>query len=61
MDTPFRWTKQVASYFGGTRNAMVISWPKGIQDDQGKVREQNWQGLKNRGFIMVLLKSLWKV
>ncbi|EGJ30541.1 MULTISPECIES: arylsulfatase [Moorena] len=30
-DSPFRWTKQVASYFGGTRNPMVISWPDGIQ------------------------------
>jgi arylsulfatase len=31
MDTPFQWTKQVASHFGGTRNAMVISWPKRIK------------------------------
>ena len=28
-DTPFQWTKQVASHFGGTRNGMVIPWPKG--------------------------------
>ena len=27
-DTPFAWTKQVASSFGGTRNGMVIHWPK---------------------------------
>lgn len=27
LDAPFRWTKQVASYFGGTRNPMVVSWP----------------------------------
>lgn len=39
MDTPFRWTKQVASYFGGTRNATVISWPKQIKD-KGRVRDQ---------------------
>ena len=26
-DTPFQWTKQVASHYGGTRNGMVISWP----------------------------------
>lgn len=32
MDTPFQWTKQVASHFGGTRNALVISWPKRIKD-----------------------------
>jgi arylsulfatase A-like enzyme len=30
MCTPFQWTKQVASHYGGTRNGMVISWPKGI-------------------------------
>ena len=30
-DAPFRWTKQIASYFGGTRNPMVVSWPKGIE------------------------------
>lgn len=32
-DTPFRYTKLVASHFGGTRNPMVISWPKRIQPD----------------------------
>ena len=31
MDTPFQWTKQVASHFGGTRNGMVISYPKRIK------------------------------
>ena len=30
-DTPFTWTKQVASDFGGTRNGMVVHWPKGIK------------------------------
>jgi len=30
MDTPFQWTKQVASHFGGTRNGLVISWPNRI-------------------------------
>jgi arylsulfatase len=35
MDTPFQWTKQVASHFGGTRNAAVISWPKRIKDAGG--------------------------
>jgi arylsulfatase len=35
MDTPFQWTKQVASHFGGTRNGLVISWPKRIQDKDG--------------------------
>lgn len=33
-DTPFRYTKLVASHFGGTRNPMVISWPKGIKADK---------------------------
>ena len=32
-DTPFHHTKLVASHFGGTRNPMVISWPKGIKPD----------------------------
>ncbi|MBP6877051.1 MAG: arylsulfatase [Phenylobacterium sp.] len=39
MNTPFQWTKQVASHFGGTRNPMVISWPKGIAD-KGGLRDQ---------------------
>ncbi len=38
-DTPFTWTKQVASNFGGTRNGMVVHWPKGIQA-KGEVRPQ---------------------
>ena len=39
MDSPFTYTKQVASDFGGTRNGMVIHWPKGIKA-QGEVRSQ---------------------
>ena len=39
MDAPFTYTKQVASDFGGTRNGMVIHWPKGIKA-QGEVRSQ---------------------
>jgi arylsulfatase len=39
MDTPFQWTKQVASHFGGTRNGMVISYPKRITD-KGGLRSQ---------------------
>jgi arylsulfatase len=35
FDTPFKWTKQVASHFGGTRNGMVISWPGHITDVGG--------------------------
>jgi arylsulfatase A-like enzyme len=35
FDTPFKWTKQVASYFGGTRQGMVISWPGHIKDPGG--------------------------
>jgi arylsulfatase len=38
-DTPFTWTKQVASNFGGTRNGMVVHWPKGIKA-KGEVRQQ---------------------
>jgi arylsulfatase len=39
MDTPFQWTKQVASHFGGTRNPMIICWPGRIKD-QGGLRSQ---------------------
>ena len=39
MDTPFQWTKQVASHFGGTRNPMIISWPAKITD-RGGLRSQ---------------------
>jgi len=39
MNTPFQWTKQVASHFGGTRNGLVISWPKRIKQI-GEVRSQ---------------------
>ena len=39
FDTPFTWTKQVASDFGGTRNGMVIHWPKGIKE-KGGLRSQ---------------------
>jgi arylsulfatase A-like enzyme len=35
FDAPFQWTKQVASDFGGTRNGMVIRWPKGIKAPGG--------------------------
>jgi arylsulfatase len=35
LSTPFKWTKQVASYFGGTRNGMAISWPGHIKDVGG--------------------------
>ena len=38
-DTPFTWTKQVASSFGGTRNGMVAHWPKRITA-KGEVRTQ---------------------
>jgi arylsulfatase A-like enzyme len=33
--SPFQWMKQVASHFGGTRNGLVISWPKAIKDHGG--------------------------
>jgi arylsulfatase len=39
MDSPFQWTKQVASHFGGTRNGLVISWPARIKD-RGGLRSQ---------------------
>jgi arylsulfatase len=39
FDTPFSWTKQIASHFGGVRQGMAISWPKVIKD-KGGVRNQ---------------------
>ena len=39
FDTPFKWTKQVASHFGGTQQGMAISWPKVIKD-AGGIRAQ---------------------
>jgi arylsulfatase len=39
MDTPYQWTKQVASHFGGTRNGTIVHWPKGIKA-KGELRSQ---------------------
>jgi arylsulfatase len=39
MNTPFQWTKQVASHWGGTRNGTIVHWPKGIKA-KGEVRSQ---------------------
>ncbi|MEN9823189.1 MAG: hypothetical protein RLZ04_1615 [Actinomycetota bacterium] len=35
LDSPFQWMKQVASHFGGTRNAMAVQWPRRITDAGG--------------------------
>ena len=39
MDTPFQWTKQIASHWGGTRNGTIVHWPNGIKA-KGEVRTQ---------------------
>jgi arylsulfatase A-like enzyme len=39
MDTPYQWTKQVASHWGGTRNGTIVHWPGGIQA-RGELRTQ---------------------
>ena len=39
MNSPYQWTKQVASHWGGTRNGTIIHWPKGIKE-KGGVRNQ---------------------
>jgi len=39
FDTPFKWTKQVASHFGGTRQGMAMAWPDRIKD-AGGIRSQ---------------------
>jgi arylsulfatase len=39
MDTPYQWTKQVASHWGGTRNGTIVHWPRGFTA-RGEVRSQ---------------------
>ncbi|HXV57484.1 MAG TPA: arylsulfatase [Gaiellaceae bacterium] len=39
MDTPYQWTKQVASHWGGTRNGTIVHWPRGFRA-RGEVRPQ---------------------
>ena len=39
FDTPFKWTKQIPSFFGGTRKGMAIAWPANIKD-KGGIRKQ---------------------
>jgi arylsulfatase len=39
MDTPYQWTKQVASHWGGTRNGTIVHWPSGF-GSRGEVRSQ---------------------
>ena len=39
FDTPFKWTKQIAGYFGGTKQGMAVAWPRVITD-KGAIRDQ---------------------
>jgi arylsulfatase len=39
MNTPYQWTKQVASHFGGTRNGTIVHWPNGFKA-RGEIRSQ---------------------
>jgi hypothetical protein len=39
LDTPYQWTKQVASHWGGTRNGTIVHWPRGITG-KGEIRSQ---------------------
>ncbi len=39
MDTPYQWTKQVASHWGGTRNGTIVHWPRGLEA-KGEIRSQ---------------------
>ncbi len=39
MDTPYQWTKQVASHWGGTRNGTIVHWPSGFKA-RGEIRSQ---------------------
>jgi arylsulfatase len=46
-NTPFQWTKQVASHYGGTRNPLVVHWPNGIKT-KGELRSQ-WHHVTDIG------------
>ena len=50
-NTPFQWTKQVASHYGGTRNPLVVHWPNGF-DSKGEVRSQ-WHHVTDIGPTML--------
>jgi arylsulfatase len=39
MDTPYQWTKRVASHWGGTRNGLIVHWPNGVKS-HGETRSQ---------------------
>ncbi|MEU6904483.1 sulfatase-like hydrolase/transferase [Streptomyces coeruleorubidus] len=39
LNTPYQWTKQVASHFGGTRDGMILHWPRGVSE-RGGLRHQ---------------------
>jgi arylsulfatase A-like enzyme len=39
LDTPYQWTKQIASHWGGTRNGTIVHWPSGIKA-RGEIRSQ---------------------
>ena len=39
MSTPYQWTKQIASHWGGTRNGTIVTWPNGIEA-RGETRHQ---------------------
>jgi arylsulfatase A-like enzyme len=39
MDTPYQWTKQIASHWGGTRNGTIVHWPGGVTA-KGEIRQQ---------------------
>jgi arylsulfatase len=39
LNTPYQWTKQVASHWGGTRNGTIVHWPKGFRA-RGEIRSQ---------------------
>jgi arylsulfatase A-like enzyme len=39
MNTPYQWTKRIASHWGGTRNGLIVHWPRGIKA-RGEMRQQ---------------------
>ena len=48
MNTPYQWTKQVASHFGGTRNACIVHWPEKIAKNRLKIIAYDANAIEGR-------------
>ena len=52
MDTPYQWTKQVASHWGGTRNGTIVHWPQGHQGQGRDARSSSTTSSTSRRPIL---------